>query len=689
MQIELSHFLGILLVAGWLFPLPGALASETNHPNDATTGTLWLQGSEQDSYHAAPTLKTEVSIRVSGLVARAVVRQRFMNPGSTWAEGIYAFPLPEEAAVDQMRIQVGSRVIEGQIMERNAAKHTYEQGKREGRRAGLVEQERPNLFTTSVANIGPGEEILVEIEYQEMLRYQEGRLSLRFPLVVGPRYIPGRPTAVTDRVSGFSGDGWAQDTDQVPDASRITPPVQAPGEPLDNRVSLSVDLQPGFPLAEVVSPYHAVRVDEQGSGQHRVTLVEGPVRADRDFVLAWRPAPGTEPRAALFREDQEGSSYALLMVMPPTRLSAETQALGRELVFVLDVSGSMHGDSILQAKAALKLALRRLGSHDRFNLIWFNDRAGRIFPSSRAVTGKTLAQALQFVDALEANGGTEMLPALRLALDHEHETPNALRQVVFLTDGAVGNEQALFETILERLGKTRLFTVGIGSAPNSYFMRQAARHGRGTFTYIGDVGEVQEKTQALFHMLEHPALTGLHLDLPQTNLAVLPDPIPDLYLGEPVVVLLRGASLPPQVRLIGRLGDTPWHSDVDLAGGSQSPGIAAAWARRKIDGLLDKRLGIRDAITLEAIRDEVLALALEHHLMSPYTSLVAVDVTPVRQGAPLHSAALRTHLPKGWDHGKVFGLASTATPASLHMLVGLFLLALGVVFWRRFTPETV
>ena len=630
-----------------------------------TEGTLFWRSAEQETPVPAPTLKTDVSIIVTGIVARASVRQEFTNPSRVWAEGIYVFPLPEDAAVDHLRMKVGDRLIEGVIQERAAAKAQYEQAKQEGRRASLVEQERPNVFTTSVANIAPGAAISIEIEYQQTVRYDAGQFSLRFPMVVAPRYIPGAPLAAPS-----TGTGWAPDTDQVPDASRITPPVEHPSRGSLNPVSLTVELDPGAPLARLTASYHAVQTTPLADGRYRVELSQGPVPADRDFELVWQPHVEATPIATLFTERKGAESFAVLMVTPPASTGRDGLRLPREVIFVIDNSGSMHGTSIDQAKAALKLALDRLQSADTFNVIRFNHTSDAVFPAAQAATAQNLAAAGQYVGRLRAEGGTEMLPALQQALDGR-EHPGRLRQVIFLTDGAVGNEAQLFSAIHEHLGDSRLFTIGIGSAPNSHFMREAARLGRGTFTYIGSINEVKEKMVALFAKLEAPALTDVEVEA-IAGADIVPERIPDVYLGEPITVALRTPALPSRVVLRGRLGVEVWEQVVALHPAGENSGLSSHWARGKIAALLDRR---RTGSAEDEIRQAVLGLALTHHLVSAYTSLVAVDVTPVRPGdEALQSHALKTNLPQGWDYTAVFGLGQGATDAPVHLIVGLFTL---------------
>jgi Ca-activated chloride channel homolog len=636
-------------------------------------GTLMLKGATGEAPIAAPLLFTDVDIAVSGMTARATVTQRFANPTVDWQEGVYVFPLPEKAAVDHLDMQIGQRRIEGQIKERGDARAAYEQAKTEGRKATLVEQERPNVFTTNVAHIGPGEEITVTIEYQETLRYDSGAFRLRFPMVVAPRYIPGNFA-----VDGAPGTGWGTNTDAVDDAERITPPVAHPSAGFINPVTLNIELHPGFALSNIDSPYHTIDVNESADHRYAISLANGPVPANRDFELVWTPDVAAAPGAAVFAEHKEGKTYALAMIVPPAALAGgDAPRSPREAVFIIDTSGSMEGTSIKQAKQALQMALDRLSPGDRFNVIEFNSVTRTLFGAPMPVDPATLARARSFVAALRARGGTEMKPALEAALTRD-EAPGFVRQVVFLTDGAVGNEGELLTLIKERLSDRRLFTIGIGSAPNSFFLTKAAQHGRGTFTFIGDVREVAEKMGALFAKLESPVLTDIAISWPGKT-EVWPREPGDLYAGEPIVVVAQTDALDGNVTITGRRGGAPWTSTVPLSASASEPGIGVLWARAKIEALTDSlKGGEPDA----DVRNGVIEVALAHHLVSKYTSLVAIDVTPTApEGTIGQKTALSTNLPEGASFDAIFGGAQTATPATLHLLLGLIALLAAVIAW--------
>ena len=602
--------------------------------DQVTEGTMLLKSAQPGVYVAAPTVATDVKLQVRGLILRGEVTQRFRNPESTCAEAIYAFPLPETAAVDRLRMTIGMRVIEGEIRKREEAKQVYEQAKSGGKKASLVEQQRPNLFTASIANVGAGEEVSITIDYQQTAEYRDGVFRLRFPMTAGPRYNPGDSHVVFS-----AGRAEARPT------------------------HLTVDLDSGFSLNRVESTYHKItKATVSGS---RVTVMLDDPRSDHDFELVWHLDLGSEPKSALFTETGK-ETYGLLMLMPPQ--SPEKSALPKETIFIIDTSGSMGGPSIDEAKRALTLALSKLSPRDRFNVIEFNSVTHVLWDEARDASPQEVTTAKEWVDHLQADGGTEMLPALQAALKGEQPS-GYVRQVIFMTDGQVGNESELFAFIREHLGNSRLFTVGIGAAPNSHFMRQAARFGRGTFTYIGNINEMEEKMTSLFTKLESPVLTNVAVRFDDPAAEMWPQRIPDLYAGEPVVVAVRFSKPAGRVIASASHGSKEWSDVHAVSVTSEEAGIGKLWARMKIEALSDAN---------EPNGDEITGIALEHHLVTPFTSLVAVDITPA--GTPVQTCETRPvplNLPAGWGGG-VDGssLPGTATPAPLLMLMGAVLLCL-------------
>ena len=653
-----------LLAMALLVSRPGIAAANGSLPGDMQAGSLLLR--MQEGYVTATLLHTDVNVSVSGLVARVSVMQEFRNSGADWVEGVYVFPLPGAAAVDHMRLYIGDRFIEGEIREKTQARKDYEQAKQEGKKTGLVEQQRANLFTTSVANIAPGETVIVAIEYFEELRYDDGTFSLRFPMTLTPRYIPGQ--ALTER----KGNGWSPDTTLVDDASLITPPMLTASA--SHKVTLSATINAGMPLEIVASRYHPVNVGEAG-GRYTITLAGGRAPMDHDFELLWRPLASAVPRAMTFTETINGENHYLLMVVPPESELAATAVLPREMIFIIDTSGSMHGVSLQQAKQALQRALETLRAGDRFNIMEFNSHTNALFASSVPANAINLGAARSFVRQLQSNGGTEMYPALRFAL-RTPASASHLRQIIFITDGAVGNEESLFQLIDANLDGARLFTVGIGSAPNSWFMRKAAEAGRGTFTIISALHEVGEKMDRLFRKLEHPQVTSIEVDWPSGAVVdSYPRVVPDLYRGEPVVVMARAsAAFRPgaSVRVSGNTASGAWSRDIQLDSGTGSPGVAALWARARITELL---VAQRRGADEQQTRAAIVKTAIAHHLVSKYTSLVAVDKTPARvTGDPLLREQVGNRMPYGQSSSAIFGFPGTATNAANLRLLGLVVL---------------
>ena len=636
------------VVPGWSAEGPPAALTK---PSDARSGALLLK--TDDGYTDAPRLGTDIDITVSGPTARTRVTQVFRNPTNHWMEAVYVYPLPAGGAVDTLKMVVGDHIVVGDIKAREQARVIYDNAKRDGKTAALTEQERPNIFTNSLANIGPGETVLVQIEYQEPVAQNGNAFSLRVPLVVAPRYNPAPIVQSVDLQT--NGRGWGvASNDPVPDRDRISPQVLDPAKDAPvNPTSITIRLQAGFPLGEIMSHHHQVRIDSPDESTRIVTLADRVVPADRDFELTWKPAATTAPSVGLFREHVGNSDYLLAFVTPPAAVQA-TQLRPREVVFVIDNSGSMGGASIQQAKASLLYALGRLQPGDRFNVIRFDDTMTVLFPATVPADAEHLGSAISFVNRLEARGGTEMLPAMRAALTDDGADTDHIRQVVFLTDGAIGNEQQMFDTITAMRGRSRIFMVGIGSAPNTYLMTRAAELGRGTFTHVGSVEQVEERMRDLFNKLENPAVTGLTATFSDASADLTPAILPDVYRDEPLVLAAKLDKLAGSLQIKGRIGDRPWAVTLPLANAAEGKGLSKLWARRKISDAEVAR-AMRQ-LTPEDADKAILKLALEHHLVTRLTSLIAVDETPRRpEGAPLKLSELPINLPAGWDFEKVFG----------------------------------
>lgn len=677
LKISGSVLLAIVLLAR---PAP-----TTADPYPERSAGLWLQTADGAARAPALLLNSDYRVRVGAMLAETELSQSFKNTQTEAVEGLYVFPLPEDAAVHAMDMRIGERVIEGRIRERQAAREAYDQARSQGRRAALVDQERPNLFTTRVANILPGDTVEVRLRYQQPVAYRDGRFELAVPMTLTPRYIPGAPLPrePLHLAEGHSPNhswegGWARPTDQVPDADRITPPMLTAADEQSHRATVNLTLNAGLPLATVESPSHAINPTWNGD-RVEIDLGGNGTPMDRDLILNWAPIAGAAPSAALFHEEHGGEHYLMMMVLPPTQ--PQTASLPRELIFVLDRSGSMAGEPFRQAKAALLRGLESLKPEDRFNLISFSDQTGSLFRQAEAADSGNLARARAHLDALEANGGTEMAAALAWAMttDEDRASPGAVRQILFITDGAVGNEAALLDQIHQGLGDSRLFMVGIGSAPNRHFLRKAAQFGRGSATVINDTAAVKTAMDRQLTRMESPMLADIALDWQGSTAAVHSQRPGDLYRGEPLILAARMEQPAGSVTVSGAGPDPSqprWQTKLELENAVPAPGIHRYWARKRIETLLDSRLTGADP---KAIEDAVLKTALAHDLASPYTSFLALEKNPARDSdAPLRIHAVPGLLPAGMEAATAV-MPQTATPGPLRVALGLAGLILALV----------
>ena len=670
----ISLWLAVMLM---LFVHP--LYAEANETDNV--GQFHFVDGQGQWQEPALVLESDFDVRISGLIADSRLLRRFRNTSDRWREGVFVFPLPEKASVYGLTMKVGERTIEGKVKPKETARRTYEKAKQAGQHAANVEQQRPNLFTARVANIPPGETVSVELKYQQPVQYQAGVFELTVPTTLTPRYMPGKAlSAAPDQWQG----GWAVPTTEVPDAGAISPFTVNPGDVADDshRAVINLVIDSGLPLESVSSPSHRLATSQDGQ-TFRVRPDGGEILMDRDFVVRWRPVAGQEPSAAVFHQSWEGEDYLMAMLVPG---ESGAMALPRDLVFVIDTSGSMAGESIRQARDALQAGLGTLTPRDRFNVIQFNSQTHSLFMQPEVATGNNLARARQYVDRLRADGGTEMAPALSRALEGGGETEDGarVRQVIFITDGAVGNEAALFREIRQQLGNQRLFTVAIGSAPNRHFMREAARWGRGTYTAIHSPSDVDGPLQALFSAMESPVLTDIGVNWPgqKAGQESFPRRPGDLFQGEPLIHVVRGVPATGQLEVSGRLpGGRDWTRTLDLQQAAPATGLHRHWAREKIDSLEDEA----KVTGREPDEAGLTELAVQHGLMSAYTSFVAVDSTPARSSeAPMESDSLPTLLPAGSQAG-MLRYPQTATSAPLLIALGLvgLMFSLAIVLLQR------
>ncbi|NJP05706.1 MAG: VWA domain-containing protein, partial [Chloroflexaceae bacterium] len=595
---------------------------------------------------AVPLQHTDISATVIGPLADVVVTQRFHHTHTSPIEAVYVFPLPEDSAVSELTLTIGERVICGAIRERENAQQQYQQAREAGQGAALLEQERPNLFTISVANIQPNEQVQVILRFHDRVPYENGLFKLVLPTVVLPRYIPESGTELTEAEHATAGA-------EVPaDAQRLQTPLLPEDSRDGHTLSIRVDLDSGT-LHALTSPSHQIETHEQ-YGLTTVTLQPADNLPNKDFVLRYQVATDQFQAVAFTYRPEQEPGTVLLMLTPRLELDPE-DVLPRELLFVFDRSGSMGGESIEQARRALQACLRGLNPDDTFNIFPFDNRVEQFAAKAQPFTQAQVDQADAYIAQIDARGGTEIARALKQALTQPRDT-NRLRVIVFLTDGAVGNEDQVLHELAKHLNEARVFAFGIGSAVNRFLLKKLAETGRGTVEYLFPGEDIETAIQRFQNRTAFPVLRDIAIDWGQGRVAdVLPQPVPDLYAGQPLVVLGRfhgSTSGQDQIHLRGRTRRGRYEQKLAIHWPAATPDrnehwatLARVWARACIDGLMTQERMSRGESS--ALRDQIRELALQYQLMSPYTALLAVEESPQTDREPGKRVVVPIHLPYG------------------------------------------
>jgi Ca-activated chloride channel family protein len=556
---------------------------------------------------------TDVRATVTGFVSSVVVTQEFSNPFPQPIEAVYVFPLPDDSAVDEMELTAGNRTLRAQIHKREDARRIYEQAKSEGRRAALLDQERPNIFTQSVANLLPGERVKVRLQYAAPLHYDDGVYTFNFPMTVGPRFIPG--VALPGQSQGT---GVVPDTDRVLDASRISPPASRSG----GDVSVRVHLDAGAPIEELTSGSHALQVSRAATTAD-VSLASAAEIPNRDFILRWR-VTGPQKRAALLASGGAGGTFAL-MLMPEVR-SAEPAPVPKEMIFVIDTSCSMAGPPLDAAKRAMRSAMEQMNPDDTFMLIDFADKASSFHDTPLPNLPNHVGRAIAYLQALPASGGTNQLDGIERALRLPPD-PRRLREVLLMTDGFIGNETEIFSAAQRDLGGARIFGFGVGNSVNHYLLSRLSQVGRGFYQYVRPAEDPEPAVERFVRRIERPLLRDISIDWGGLEVSdVLPRAVPDLFDAQPVIVMGRYRSPGRGIVTVSGTRDGKSESlqvvlDLPVNDGA-APGLKAMWARARIEELMQQQQ--HDGESAEIVRD-ITTLGLEYHLVTSYTSLVAAD----------------------------------------------------------------
>lgn len=605
-----------------------------------TQGGLEAVGANGKSLGACPLKQTIVQAEISGFLSRVKVTQEFENNFSEKIEAVYVFPLPNNAAVDDMTMRIGTRTVRGKILKREEAREVYEAAKSNGQIASLLDQERPNIFTQSVANILPNEKIIIEISYVETLKYDDGAYEFVFPMVVGPRYIPGNAT-------GKQGGGFAPDTTQVPDASKITPmPAK---DRAGHDISISVKLDAGVPIENIQSKSHEIESVMRSASSYEVKLKNEKTIPNKDFILRY-DVSGKRIEDAVLTHRGEKGGYFTLILQPPGEVRAQ-DVTPKEIVFVIDTSGSMSGFPLDKAKESMKLALDGLNPQDTFNLITFAGDTAILFDKPVPATRENLAKAQQFLESRKGGGGTEMMKAIKAALDPS-DSQQHLRIVCFMTDGYIGNDLEIIGEI-QKHPNARVFSFGIGSSVNRYLLDKMAETGRGEVEYVALTDDGSRAAKHFHERVRSPLLTDISLDFGDLQVAdVYPKRINDLFSAKPVVVhgrYTRGGT--GTIKLKGKSFGRETVREIAVNFPENEPAhdvLATLWARTRIDDLMSQDYqGIQNGNPKAEVKDTITNLGIEYRLLTQFTSFVAVEERIVTDGGQPRKIEVPVEMPEG------------------------------------------
>ena len=681
-RLNFLTLLNFLLMVGLLGG--PAFAEETSQPippmQDAVTqGALRVK--VDDEVVECPLKHTDVEAEITGFLARVTVTQTFSNPYDENIEAVYVFPLPHTAAVDAMTMHIGDRKIVGLMKRRAEARAVYEQALQQGQTASLLEQERPNIFTQSVGNIKPHQEIQIEISYVDVLNYDMGIYEFHFPMVVGPRYIPGAPISekpqLPKELEGKvgeveeplieettldpdpSGTGWSPDTTRVPDASRITPPVLKPGYRTGHDISLSVSLDAGVPVQDIESVNHAAKLERIDASQATVEILPTDSIPNKDFVMKYAVV-GEKPEMAVFAHATGPEQrYFMLMIQP--KLDTELpETPPRELVFLVDTSGSMSGEPMAKVKAAMRHFFALSKPDDTFQVITFANWATQLFENPVSATEANVARALAFTQEIQGGGGTEMLAGVKTALNAPVD-PDRVRIVVMLTDGYIGNEGEIISEVGKRAGdQIRFWVIGIGSSVNRFLIDGVAKAGGGMSGVLDLNTNPKPLVTEIVERIHRAQLANIQMDWNDLPIyETYPRRIPELWAGRPVVLFGRyAAGGSTEIEISGSAEGKPLTYTLDVTLPDEKPThdvLAKVWARRKIEDLSAQ---MYHEETPEVI-EEITRIALDYRLMSQYTSFVAVDESEIplagQQAHPPRQVIVPVPLPEGVNFHGIFG----------------------------------
>lgn len=656
--------------------------------NRCPVGGLFVKTQNTAQEQVFPLKQTEVKAKIAGNISRVEVVQKFENPFPESLEAVYVFPLPDEAAVDDMEIKIGDRTIKADIKLREEALEIYEQARQQGRSAGLLEQERSNIFTQSLANIKPGEKIEVTIRYTESLKFADGDYEFVFPMVVGPRYISGNttppnPPNSTGGDSSESREAIEGNNTLFPslaregqggvntDADRINPPVLPPGTRSGHNIAVSVEIDAGVAIGDVRSTSHQITTDRSGNIV-RVQLANSDTIPNKDLILRYRVAGENTRATILTQSDKRGGHFATYLI--PALNYKTNQIVPKDVVFLMDTSGSQQGEPLAKSQELMRRFIQGLNPNDTFTIIDFANTAKALSTTPLANTAENRQRAINYIDKLQANGGTELLNGIQAVMNFPAAARGRLRSMVLITDGYIGNENEVLALVQQSLKPgNRLYSFGVGSSVNRFLLNRLAEVGRGTSQVIRQDEPSASAVEKFFRQINSPVLTNIQIswegmgEKPE----IYPIAAPDLFASGPLVLFGKKTDRAPgQLRIRGTLaGGTAYEQTLPVnfaqSGGRQrestsvsatatdfgNPAVAQLWGRSRIKDLMNQMFGGETKSLVEAVTNT----ALTYRLLSEYTAFVAVsEEVRVEPDGSRRRVQVPVELPQGVSYEGIF-----------------------------------
>ncbi len=626
----------------------GVLDARAQEMEDKTLSPYFFVDSGDDSVDRLPLKSTSADVKIAGVIADVTVSQVYKNEGKKALEAIYVFPASTRAAVYEVKMTIGERTIAAQIQKREEARQTYEKAKREGRSASLLEQQRPNVFQMNVANILPGDEIKTELRYTELLTPTDGMYDFVYPTVVGPRYSNAQAHQAPPS------ERWSQN------------PYLHEGEAPPYSFDIKAHLSAGLPIKEMSCPSHKTTISYEGKDRASVILDPSEqAGGNRDFILKYRLS-GNEIESGLLLYEGKDENFFLLMMQPPKRFS-QADITPREYIFIVDISGSMHGYPLETTKKLLKDLIGGLGPKDAFNVLLFAGSSQVLSEKSLPADAENIRRALDLIERQQGGGGTELLPAMKRALALPRSEGRS-RTLIIATDGYVTVEPEVFDLIGNKIGDANFFAFGIGSSVNRFLIEGIARVGRGEPFIVTKPEEAPALAEKLRKYVQSPLLTRARLDFGSFDAYdVSPSGIPDLFAERPAIIFGKWKGNPAgNIKINGLSGGKKYEKNVNAASSLPAPENSALrylWARSEIAELADyNKLRASDE-RIAKITD----LGLKYNLLTAYTSFVAVDTEARRKGEDSAVVNQPLPLPQGVSDfavGQSMSLARQPSPAA-------------------------